>query len=64
MATATAPWRQDVWIIAIVLAGVSFLGYAAVKYFGAQHGLLLAAAAGALVFNRRNRRQRASRCRG
>jgi uncharacterized membrane protein (DUF4010 family) len=40
---------REVWIIAIVLAGVSFLGYAAVKYFGAQRGLLLAAAAGALA---------------
>src|SRR5262249_28287491 len=26
---------REVWLIAIVLAGVSFLGYAAVKYFGA-----------------------------
>jgi uncharacterized membrane protein (DUF4010 family) len=25
---------REVWIIAIVLAGVSFLGYAAVKYSG------------------------------
>ena len=40
---------REVWIIAIVLAGVSFLGYAAAKYFGAQRGLLLAAAAGALA---------------
>ena len=40
---------REVWIIAIVLAGVSFLGYAAVKYFGARHGLLLAAAAGGLA---------------
>jgi uncharacterized membrane protein (DUF4010 family) len=40
---------REVWIIAIVLAGVSFLGYAAVKYFGARRGLLLAAAAGALA---------------
>jgi len=40
---------REVWIIAIVLAGVSFLGYAAVKYFGARRGLLLAAAAGGLV---------------
>jgi uncharacterized membrane protein (DUF4010 family) len=40
---------RDVWIIAIVLAGVSFLGYAAVKNFGARRGLLLAAAAGALA---------------
>jgi uncharacterized membrane protein (DUF4010 family) len=40
---------RQVWTIAIVLAGVSFLGYAAVKYFGASHGVLLAAAAGGLV---------------
>ena len=40
---------REVWLIAIVLAGVSFLGYVAVKYFGARHGMLLAAAAGGLV---------------
>jgi uncharacterized membrane protein (DUF4010 family) len=40
---------RQVWTIAVVLAGVSFLGYAAVKYFGASHGVLLAAAAGGLV---------------
>src|SRR5215510_261347 len=40
---------RQVWIIAIVLAGVSFVGYAAVKYLGASHGVLLAAAAGGLV---------------
>ena len=40
---------REVWLIAIVLAAVSFLGYAAVKYFGASHGVLLAAAAGGLV---------------
>jgi uncharacterized membrane protein (DUF4010 family) len=40
---------RDVWLIAIVLASVSFIGYAAVKYFGARRGLLLAAAAGGLV---------------
>jgi uncharacterized membrane protein (DUF4010 family) len=40
---------RQVWLIAIVLAGVSFLGYAAVKYIGARHGVLLAAAAGGLV---------------
>ena len=40
---------REVWLIAIVLAGVSFLGYAAVKYFGERHGVLLAAAAGGLV---------------
>jgi uncharacterized membrane protein (DUF4010 family) len=40
---------REVWLIAIVLAGVSFLGYAAVKYLGERHGVLLAAAAGGLV---------------
>jgi uncharacterized membrane protein (DUF4010 family) len=40
---------REVWLIAIVLAGVSFLGYAAVKYFGARRGVLIAAAAGGLV---------------
>jgi len=33
----------------VVLAGVSFLGYAAAKAFGARRGLLVAAAAGGLV---------------
>jgi len=40
---------REVWLIAIVLAGVSFLGYVAVKYFGARRGLLLAAAAVAVA---------------
>lgn len=40
---------REIWLIAIVLAGVSFLGYAAVKYFGERYGVLLAAAAGGLV---------------
>jgi uncharacterized membrane protein (DUF4010 family) len=40
---------REVWLIAIVLAGVSFLGYVAVKVFGARHGVLIAAAAGGLV---------------
>jgi uncharacterized membrane protein (DUF4010 family) len=40
---------RDVWLIAIVLASVSFLGYVAVKYFGARRGLLLAAAAGGVA---------------
>jgi uncharacterized membrane protein (DUF4010 family) len=40
---------REVWLIAIVLAGVSFLGYGAVKVFGAEWGVLLAAVAGALV---------------
>jgi uncharacterized membrane protein (DUF4010 family) len=40
---------REVWLIAIILACVSFLGYLAVKYFGARRGLLLAAAAGGLA---------------
>lgn len=40
---------RELWLIAIVLAGVSFLGYGAVKVFGAERGVLLAAVAGALV---------------
>ena len=40
---------QEVWLIAIVLAGVSFVGYAAVKYFGTSRGILLAGAAGGLA---------------
>jgi uncharacterized membrane protein (DUF4010 family) len=40
---------REVWLIAIVLACISFLGYAAVRYFGPQSGVLLAAAAGGLV---------------
>lgn len=40
---------REVWLIAIALAGVSFIGYGAVKYFGAARGVLLAAFAGGLV---------------
>jgi uncharacterized membrane protein (DUF4010 family) len=40
---------REVWLIAIVLAGVSFLGYGAVRLLGAQRGVLLAALAGGLV---------------
>jgi uncharacterized membrane protein (DUF4010 family) len=40
---------REVWAIAIVLAAASFVGYVAVKYFGASHGVLLAGAAGGLV---------------
>ncbi len=40
---------REIWLIAIVLAGVSFIGYVAVKVLGARHGTLLAAAAGGLV---------------
>ena len=40
---------REVWLIAIVLAGVSFVGYGAVKLFGAERGVLLGALAGGLV---------------
>jgi uncharacterized membrane protein (DUF4010 family) len=40
---------REVWLIAIVLAGVSFLGYVAVRQFGPQHGMLLGSAAGGLA---------------
>jgi uncharacterized membrane protein (DUF4010 family) len=40
---------REVWIIAILLASVSFIGYAAVKYFGESRGTLLAGAAGGLA---------------
>lgn len=40
---------REVWLIAIVLAGVSFLGYVAVKVFGTERGVLVSALAGGLV---------------
>lgn len=40
---------REIWLIAIVLAAVSFAGYVAVKVLGSQHGVMLAAAAGGLV---------------
>ena len=40
---------REVWLIAIVLAGVSFIGYIAVRAFGAERGVLLGALAGGLV---------------
>jgi uncharacterized membrane protein (DUF4010 family) len=40
---------REVWIIAIVLASVSFVGYVAVKFLGERHGVLIAAATGGLV---------------
>lgn len=40
---------REVWLIAIVLAGVSFLGYVAVKALGSERGVLFGAAAGGLV---------------
>lgn len=40
---------REIWLIAIVLAAVSFCGYVAVKHVGESRGTLLAAAAGGLV---------------
>lgn len=40
---------REIWLFAIALAGASFLGYVAVKYLGATHGILLASAAGGLA---------------
>jgi uncharacterized membrane protein (DUF4010 family) len=40
---------REIWIIAIVLAVVSFAGYVAVRLFGERRGILIAAAAGGLV---------------
>lgn len=40
---------REIWLIAIILAGVSFAGYVAVKVLGSRHGIMLAAAAGGLV---------------
>jgi uncharacterized membrane protein (DUF4010 family) len=40
---------REVWIIALVLAAVSFLGYAAVKYFGGRRGLLVSSFAGGMA---------------
>jgi uncharacterized membrane protein (DUF4010 family) len=40
---------REVWIIAIVLASVSFAGYIAVKLLGERRGVLISAAVGGLV---------------
>jgi uncharacterized membrane protein (DUF4010 family) len=40
---------REVWLVAIVLASVSFFGYVAIKYLGVRHGVLIAAAAGGLA---------------
>jgi uncharacterized membrane protein (DUF4010 family) len=40
---------REIWIIAIVLAAVSFFGYAVVRIVGTARGTLIAAAAGGLV---------------
>ncbi len=51
---APVPWLagvnpHQVWMLVILLAGVSFLGYLGAKLGGARRGLLLAGAAGGLV---------------
>jgi uncharacterized membrane protein (DUF4010 family) len=40
---------REIWLLALVLAAVSFAGYVAVKLLGATRGMLVAAAAGGLV---------------
>ncbi|HEY6022841.1 MAG TPA: DUF4010 domain-containing protein [Pseudolabrys sp.] len=40
---------REIWLIAIVLAGVSFLGYIGVRVLGAQQGILISGAAGGLA---------------
>ncbi len=40
---------RQIWLIAIALVGVSFLGYVGVRVFGARQGILLSSAAGGLV---------------
>jgi uncharacterized membrane protein (DUF4010 family) len=40
---------REIWLLAVILAAVSFVGYAAMKRFGAGKGQLMAAAAGGLV---------------
>jgi uncharacterized membrane protein (DUF4010 family) len=40
---------REIWLLALVLAAVSFAGYVAVKLLGATHGVLVAAAAGGVV---------------
>jgi uncharacterized membrane protein (DUF4010 family) len=40
---------REIWLLAVVLAAVSFAGYVAVKILGTTRGLLVASAAGGLV---------------
>jgi uncharacterized membrane protein (DUF4010 family) len=51
--SAVGPWGgvnpREIWIIAIALAGVSFAGYVAVRYFGEGRGELISAAVGGIV---------------
>ena len=47
------PWSAinpyEIWLLTILIAAVSFVGYVAVKIFGDRMGILLAAAAGGLA---------------
>jgi uncharacterized membrane protein (DUF4010 family) len=47
------PWGainpREVWLLTILIAAVSFIGYIAIKVFGDRMGILLAAAAGGLA---------------
>ncbi|MGA7387677.1 MAG: DUF4010 domain-containing protein [Pseudolabrys sp.] len=40
---------REIWLIAIVLAGVSFLGYVGVRALGVRQGILVSSAAGGLA---------------
>ncbi|KQX38166.1 hypothetical protein ASD04_11110 [Devosia sp. Root436] len=47
------PWKainpHEVWLLTILIAGISFVGYVAMKVFGNRMGILLAAAVGGLA---------------
>ncbi len=47
------PWQvlnpAEIWLLAILIAGVSFAGYVAVRIFGGRRGLAVAAVAGGLA---------------
>jgi len=37
------------WLMAVIIAGISFVGYVAIKVFGQKHGVFLTGAAGGLI---------------
>jgi uncharacterized membrane protein (DUF4010 family) len=37
------------WLMAVIIAGISFVGYIAIKVFGHKHGVFLTGAAGGLI---------------
>ena len=47
------PWQalnpHELWLMVVLIAGISFVGYAAVRIAGARRGILFAAVAGGLV---------------